>query len=200
MHICRLSDYFFQVGTFNTTGEHYQGHYSIWLSDELDELALALSGVLEDEGNLHQARRVNGRFYQQPTEIPIGVLPIPSTDLAKYGIPRHDSDSAGDQRNTRSSFGFLARLLNTQKPILPVHTRLERSLFGRLMRTHHAFIHQSDRTTWNDATVTWNAWALSNPEIYYKVSPPASHIFSTVLNMFSVATRTAQVPLEQVEG
>jgi len=62
------------VGTFDSTGKHYIGHYSIWVTNELQEMLCLVQDKLIHPQMI--TGWVNGNLYQ-PTKEVMGVLPIP---------------------------------------------------------------------------------------------------------------------------
>ncbi|KAJ3840970.1 hypothetical protein F5878DRAFT_672230, partial [Lentinula raphanica] len=68
-----------RVGTFNSTGQPWKSHYSIWLTNELHEMLLTLRSnnlIPEIPNGIIPAGWVNGNFYLPTTEV-TGILPIP---------------------------------------------------------------------------------------------------------------------------
>lgn len=64
---------------------------------------------------------------------------------------------------------FLAEMQGTRKPILPVHTSLEKQLFRQLMNSDPAFSPKSGEPRWRDAVKIWNSHADRTDDILYKV-------------------------------
>ena len=71
------------MGTYNSTGQHYQGHYSIWLTNELQEKLVFLQDILINPPLI--TNWVNGNLYQRASEVS-GVLPIPVDIQIKSGM------------------------------------------------------------------------------------------------------------------
>ncbi|KAJ6624473.1 hypothetical protein B0H10DRAFT_2212585 [Mycena sp. CBHHK59/15] len=77
------SDKINEVGTYNSTGKHYTGHYSIWLMNEHQELLSFLEDVLINPRFI--TGWVNGNLYQPMKEV-AGVLPVPEDIQVKYSM------------------------------------------------------------------------------------------------------------------
>ncbi|KAF8996471.1 hypothetical protein BDZ89DRAFT_1149038 [Hymenopellis radicata] len=108
------------VGTFNSTGQKYTGHDSIWLMNEIQELEITLSERYPNTSPGNPSW-INGNLYQPTTE-QMGIMRIP--DAQKQS--------------------FLARLQGTKKAVLPLHTAGERQLFSELMKTCEDFTSTTD--------------------------------------------------------
>ena len=65
---------YLQVGTLNGTGQTYRGHFSIWLTDEIQDRYEYLDDVLISSPQV--TGWVNGSLYKQTSEVS-GILPIP---------------------------------------------------------------------------------------------------------------------------
>ncbi|KAF6763328.1 hypothetical protein DFP72DRAFT_1164252 [Ephemerocybe angulata] len=149
-------------GTYNRTGKRYKGHFSIWVTNEIQELTIALRDVLIDPSEFKG--HVNGNFYMQTQEV-IGVLPVPEkmrTDSAMRGY-----DPIVDSRRKQS---HLAQLQGVSKAVLPVHTHRERALFSNLMQRHPAFNTGTAELNWKEAIRVWNRIADQDDQVFYKLT------------------------------
>src|SRR5208282_1011789 len=72
-----------KVGTFNSTGKHYRGHFSIWIMNELQELHVFLQDVLV--GSPKITGWINGNLYTPSKEV-FGILPIPEDVCKNVGM------------------------------------------------------------------------------------------------------------------
>ncbi|KAJ7246127.1 hypothetical protein B0H12DRAFT_1235640 [Mycena haematopus] len=116
------------VGTFNSTGKRYKGHYSIWIINEVQELISSLEDCLIEPILL--TGWVNGNLYV-PTKEVAGVLPIPDDVRLKSGMAQFEQSLHSKQRHR-----YLAALQGTRKPVLPIHSTPEKHLFRELMATN----------------------------------------------------------------
>ncbi|KAF6759179.1 hypothetical protein DFP72DRAFT_1102402 [Ephemerocybe angulata] len=123
-----------RVGTMNSTGKKYRGHYDLWISNRIQEREAFLEGVLS--GPLSIPSTSNGDLYIQTKER-LGILMIPDNIRSEAGIAEHAPDSA--IHAPRRDFEYLARVQNTRKAVLPVHTTEEYDLFDDLMKSSSAF-------------------------------------------------------------
>ena len=152
-----------QVGTLNSTGQTYQGHFSIWLTDGIQDRYEYLEDVLIDSPQI--TGWVNGSLYKQTTEVS-GILPIPDdvrqdSSMAKFVLLPPD--------NKKQRHQFLARKQGIRKPALPIHTEEERNHFRKLMRESVAFGTNGGPPNWKEAAKVWNTLADENDELSYKV-------------------------------
>jgi hypothetical protein len=148
------------VGTYNSTGQHYHGHYSIWLTNELQEKLVYLQDILVTPRLI--TNWVNGNLYQKASESS-GILPIPPDIRSQSGMSEYNP-----LLDAKQPHHFLAELQGTRKPILPIHTSEERELFSQLMRTNLAF-NSTSIPNWKEAVRVWNRYADVNMHISYKV-------------------------------
>ncbi|KAJ6612423.1 hypothetical protein B0H10DRAFT_2223152 [Mycena sp. CBHHK59/15] len=100
------------VGTYNSTGKRYAGHYSIWLTNELQELLSFLEDVFINPRFI--TGWVNGNLYPPTTEV-AGVFP---------SLRTYESNMHGP---------------GTRKAILPVHNQEEKDLFRTMMAGSNSF-------------------------------------------------------------
>ncbi|KAF7324049.1 3'-5' exonuclease domain-containing protein [Mycena kentingensis (nom. inval.)] len=148
------------VGHFNSTGKKYLGHDSIWLLNEIQELEITLSEYYA-QPPLSLAW-VNGNLYQQ-TERSIGIIKIPKGVCEPVKIQPFSSSLDGKQKQA-----YLARMQDTRKAVLPVHTTAEKRLFRKLMQEEPAF--RDCKTTISlKATEHWNRLAETTADVYYKL-------------------------------
>ena len=158
------SSHILKIGTKNTTGQRYRGHFSIWLTDEIQEKRTFLHDVFNLTPTF-MTGWVNGNLYT-PTSV-LGILPIAddirlSSGMAEYIPILHRNEVAPRYR-------FLAELQGTRKPVLPVHTSAEKILFKELLENNPAFSSESGDPQWKLAVRIWNAEADVRNEVFYKV-------------------------------
>ncbi|RXW13073.1 hypothetical protein EST38_g12781 [Candolleomyces aberdarensis] len=163
------------VGTFNTTGHRYHGHYSIWISNEITELRIFLKDVLTGPC-AGDPPWVNGNLFKQSTEVPVGVLPVPKDVRDANGLSEY-VEGLHSSRHSRS-YDFLAKLQGTRKPIVPVHTPAEHALFRDLMQESPDFSIKANGPDWKRAVRLWNAKADECEGIYYKLAEQLQSYFS----------------------
>ena len=109
---------------------------------------------------------VNGNLYSPTSEV-LGILPIAddirsSSGMAEYIPALHRNEVAPRYR-------FLAELQGTRKPVLPVHTLVEKKLFKELLENNPAFSSESGDPQWKLAVRIWNAEADVRDDVFYKV-------------------------------
>ena len=96
----------------------------------------------------------------------LGILPIAedirsSSGMAAYIPALHRNEVALQYR-------FLAELQGTRKPVLPIHTAAEKSLFKDL-ENNPAYSSESGDPQWKLAVRIWNAEADVREDVFYKV-------------------------------
>ncbi|KAJ6447607.1 hypothetical protein C8R47DRAFT_1231364 [Mycena vitilis] len=148
------------VGTFNSTGKRYTGHYSLWIINEVQELLSSLEDRLI--APLLLTGWVNGNLYQ-PTKEVAGVLPIPEDVRLKSGMSQFESSLHSKQRHR-----YLAALQGTRKPVLPIHSTPEKDLFRDLMAKSPGSF--SSPSSIDNMVRLWNSHADEKKDIYYKLS------------------------------
>ncbi|KAJ6538419.1 hypothetical protein B0H10DRAFT_2254857 [Mycena sp. CBHHK59/15] len=148
------------VGTFNSTGKRFTGHYSIWLTNEIQELTSSLEDILVDPIPL--MGWVNGNLYE-PTNGVAGVLPIPADIRVKSGMAQFEASLHSKQRHR-----YLAALQGTRKPVLPIHSPAEKDLFHDLMAANPANF--SSPSGIDELVRLWNSHANIKKDISYKLS------------------------------
>jgi len=109
---------------------------------------------------------VNGNLYTQTSEV-LGILPVAddirsSSGMAEYIPALHRNQVAPWYR-------FLAKLQGTRKPVLPIHTAAEKTLFKELLEKNPAFSSESGDPQWKLAVRIWNAEADVRDDVFYKV-------------------------------
>ncbi|KAF5323995.1 hypothetical protein D9611_008386 [Ephemerocybe angulata] len=161
LFVANLED---RVGTMNSTGKKYRGHYDLWISNRIQERQAYLEGVLS--GPLSIPSTSNGDLYI-PTKERLGILTIPDNIRLEAGIAEHAPDIA--IHAPRRDFEYLARIQNTRKAVLPVHTTEEYELFDDLMKSSSAFNSRSRGPVWKLAVRVWNERADMSPKIFYKL-------------------------------
>ncbi|KAG6818601.1 hypothetical protein H0H93_003585 [Arthromyces matolae] len=157
------------VGTFNSSGEKFKGHDSIWLSNEIQELEITLSTVYSTPPL--QLSWVNGNLYQK-TEETMGLTPILESVRIEAGMEEFVEETDGGRKQA-----YLAKLQGTRRPVLPVHTPAEWKLFSRLMRDSYEF--RSSKTSIKMSAVKiWNRHAETEADIFYKLEEQLSSHFN----------------------
>ncbi|EDR10701.1 uncharacterized protein LACBIDRAFT_324541 [Laccaria bicolor S238N-H82] len=71
------------TGTYNSTGQRYRGHYSIWITNSIQEHLISLQDTLVDP--IQISGWVNGNLYTPTTEV-LGILPIPDIVRTSSGM------------------------------------------------------------------------------------------------------------------
>ncbi|KAJ7158821.1 hypothetical protein C8R46DRAFT_1224735 [Mycena filopes] len=182
------------VGTFNSTGERYKGHYSIWLTNELQELTYYVQDILINPQLI--TGWVNGNLYQQSNET-TGVLPIPEDVRRKYGMAIFDASL--DLKKERHR--YLASLQCTRKAVLPIHNDDEKALFRKLMGGSFGDLGSSAGA--DKAVRLWNAYADMNAGISYKLPEQLKAYFNgnwktnTNIKLTKSSTFEVRAPLLQ---
>ncbi|KAJ7718468.1 hypothetical protein B0H16DRAFT_1337422, partial [Mycena metata] len=92
-----------------------------------------------------------------------GVLPIPADIRSKSGMAQFEASLHSEQRHR-----YLAALQGTRKPVLPVHSAPEKTLFRNLVAEHPAAF--STPTTLDNFVRLWNSHADQREDISYKLS------------------------------
>ncbi|KAJ7586925.1 hypothetical protein C8J56DRAFT_1051224 [Mycena floridula] len=185
-----------QVGTFNSSGKPYQGHYSIWLTNELQELLTLLlaKGVMPDARLL--TGWVNGNLYVPTTEIQ-GILPIPASVRASCGMEEFDPNTPKQPHH------FLASLQQTRKAVLPIHSKEERALFREFIAKNPIHPGSSGEPAWHILVRAWNECAKHRKEISYKLAEHLKLYFNgdwkTTANMKQTLAETEddRIPLKK---
>ncbi|KAJ6612877.1 hypothetical protein B0H10DRAFT_2050822, partial [Mycena sp. CBHHK59/15] len=176
------------VGTFNSTGKRYKGHYSIWLTNELQELLSFLEDVLINPRFI--TGWVNGNLYQRTNEV-AGVLPIPEDIRVKYAMARFEPsiDSVRPHHH-------LALLQGTRKAILPVHNQEEKDLFRMMMSGSNSFGNFSSDAQVDAGVRIWNAKADASDNIFYKLAEQLKVYYNSdwqrTANIIQTQSTTAQ--------
>ena len=147
------------MGTSNSTGKCYTGHYSIWLVNELQEMLMYVQDIVPESRLI--TGWVNGNLYVPTAEVS-GVLPIPDDVRVKSGMGEYQPLLHFNQPSH-----FLASMQGTRKPVLPIHNSEERNLFRKLVGENVAFA----SAHWEAAVKIWNGYADEQKQISYKVRP-----------------------------
>ncbi|KAF8996470.1 hypothetical protein BDZ89DRAFT_1149037 [Hymenopellis radicata] len=150
------------VGTFNSTGQKYTGHDSIWLMNEIQELEITLSERYPNTSPGNPSW-INGNLYQPTTE-QMGIMRIPDAVRSQAFMQPFNPNLHNKQKQS-----FLARLQGTKKAVLPLHTAGERQLFSELMKTCEDFT-STTGTVSSKAVQIWNSRAEDKPDVFYKLS------------------------------
>ena len=154
-----------QIGTKNTTGQRYRGHYSIWITHDIQEKRTLLHDVFNFNPT-HTTGWVNGNLYTPTSEV-LGILPIADDIRSSSGMAEYIPALHG--KTVKSRHRFLAELQGTRKPVLPVHTPAEKLLFKALLENNPAYNSHSGDPQWKLAVRIWNAEADIRDDVFYKV-------------------------------
>jgi hypothetical protein len=152
-----------QVGTFNSTGQHYRGHFDIWLTNNLQEMTVLTKECIPDSQLL--AGWVNGNLYVPTTEV-FGILAVPPDIRNQCGMQEFN-----ELLDSKQPHHFLASKQGTRKPILPIHSSEEQRLFSKFMREDANFSGGGNGPVWQRAVKIWNRYADEHVGISYKVYP-----------------------------
>jgi hypothetical protein len=134
------------------------------MTNELQELHVYLEEVFSDTPKI--TGWINGNLYVPTAEV-AGVLPIPPHVREISGMLAYES-SLDSPRQSRQPHQFLASLQGTRKPVLPIHSTLEKELFRKLLRDHKAFNASASGPDWKQAIKVWNRHANDTQGIFYK--------------------------------
>ncbi|KAF7293600.1 3'-5' exonuclease domain-containing protein [Mycena indigotica] len=157
------------VGHFNSTGRKFAGHDSIWLSNKIQELEIAL-GEHYNKAPL-SLPWVNGNLYVKSKQT-VGIIHLPASVCSSVDI-----QPFRETHDTKQKQAYLAKMQGTRKPVLPVHTVAEKKLFTKLMLTSTAF--QRCKTSIStEATIEWNRVAAETADIYYKLEEQLTAYFN----------------------
>ncbi|KAG6875210.1 hypothetical protein C0992_004756, partial [Termitomyces sp. T32_za158] len=184
------------VGTFNSTGAHYIGHYSIWITNELQEMLALVQHMLIDPPQM--TGWVNGNLYQPTNEV-AGVLPIPIDVQLQSAMGRYIPTL-----HSKQSHHFLASMQGTQKPVLPVHNHAERALFHELMTKDTGFNDTVTGPNWKLAVQLWNNAAETRDNISYKLTEQLKVYYNgdwkrnTNIKQTKAMTANTRLPLENI--
>ncbi|KAJ3571478.1 hypothetical protein NP233_g3729 [Leucocoprinus birnbaumii] len=182
--------YNISTGTYNTTGHRYRGHFSIWLTNEIQEHVIALEDMFDQPAVISVPGWVNGNLYV-PTQERFGILPVPDDVCSQSGIDTYNEATDQDQH-----FWFLASKQGTHKPILPVHTDREQQLFRSLLQTNPVFSSVSSEPNWREGVRIWNRnYAACEGEVYYKLVEQLRAYYTkwqTLNNAHNALTTTAE--------
>jgi hypothetical protein len=187
------------------TGKPYLGHFSIWITNEIQKHRLALGDQLVGRpSNLDSW--VNTDFYQ-PTKEVIGVLPIPLDVQRTNGLSEYiknvetPTGVAKPPKRPSARHDYLAMLQGTKKAVLPVHTPAEHKLFSTLMSTDLHFLTPSGVPNWEMGVKVWNRKANVTDGIYYKVRKSAPEVMIDYMAEYRIlAYRAVKVALHKLEG
>lgn len=108
---------------------------------------------------------MNTNLYVPTSEV-LGILPIPENIRLNSQMLAYDNMALPDEYRKHQ---FLAKIQGTQKPILPIHTSVEKKLFRELMNSHPSFSPVSGEPRWQDAVKVWNSRAGVMDGVSYKV-------------------------------
>ncbi|KAK1227239.1 hypothetical protein PQX77_009768, partial [Marasmius sp. AFHP31] len=148
-----------KVGTFNSTGLPYHGHYSIWLTNEIEEMKISLQPFLSEVQP--KPGWVNGNLYRCAAEV-TGILPIPKDLRQEYSMNDYSTTEHINQLHW-----FLASRQHTQRPVLPIHNDEEKKLFRKMMASPSTY--KNGEPNWKIISKSWNTGAGNDPTISYKL-------------------------------
>ncbi|KAJ3819593.1 hypothetical protein F5880DRAFT_1616319 [Lentinula raphanica] len=151
-----------RVGTFNSTGQPWGSHYSIWLTNELQELLLTIRhhNLIQDlPTGIIPKGWINGNFYLPTTEV-IGILPIPDTIRRDSGMLDYRPDV--DHKQTH---WFVASLQGTRRAVLPIANSYEEGRFREYVATNTG----SSEPRWDNIVRAWNTAAITDNNLSYKL-------------------------------
>ncbi|KIK60525.1 hypothetical protein GYMLUDRAFT_261499 [Collybiopsis luxurians FD-317 M1] len=152
-----------RVGTYNTTGKPWPSHYSIWLTNDLQEMLLSLKThnlISEIPDGIIPKGWINGNFYLPTAEV-TGILPIPEKTQIDCGMQHYNPEFHRSQPQQ-----FVASLQHTRRPVLPIHNKSEEELFRNLITTN---VKGASEPNWENIARAWNDAANSNMDISYKL-------------------------------
>lgn len=182
----RLPEYVYvhnkRVGTMNTTGKKYRGHYDPWIINRIQERLAYLDAILINPIEIRGM--VNTDLYVR-TQERLGILPIPDGVRIASAIGEYNPQDPGARKQEQA---YLARIQNTKKAVLPVHTPQEYKLFEELMVSSSAFNSTSRGPVWKLAVRVWNERAELTHGISYKL---VEHL-KTCYASFNVGIRIRQ--------
>uniref|UniRef100_A0A8H8CGB6 3'-5' exonuclease n=1 Tax=Psilocybe cubensis TaxID=181762 RepID=A0A8H8CGB6_PSICU len=180
-----------QTGTYNSTGQPYRSHFSIWIINKLQELTISLDNILINPVQIDGW--VNGNLYSPTTEV-LGILPIPESIRTATGMLPYNSNTVIP--NQPQMHQYLANIQGTRKPVLPVHTATEKKLFHDLIKSHAAFSPVSGEPQWRDAVPVWNAKADITNDVSYKLVEQLSAYYNkwkTLSHIHETLSLTADI-------
>ena len=149
------------AGTYNKTGQHFSGHYDIWIYDDLQLLVEKMRRWVP---NSHSIKGwTNGLLYAQTHEV-FGILPIPDTTRIKAALQPAIPDSI-----IKKGHWYLALRQGTQYAVIAVNTTEEKQLFSKLMRESPIFNRNNQDPDWKQAVQLWNRDYADGKTIFYKV-------------------------------
>ncbi|KAF6750676.1 hypothetical protein DFP72DRAFT_817488, partial [Ephemerocybe angulata] len=182
----RLPEYVYvhnkRVGTLNSTGKKYRGHYDPWITNRIQEGLAYLDTVLIDP--IEILGIVNTDLYVR-TQERLGILPIPDDVRRASAIGEYNPL---DPHARKQEQAYLARIQNTKKAVLPVHTPQEYKLFEELMVSSPAFNSASRGPVWKLAVRVWNEHA----ELMHGVSYKLIEHLKTCYASFNIGIRIRQ--------
>ncbi|KAF6742765.1 hypothetical protein DFP72DRAFT_1104354 [Ephemerocybe angulata] len=165
-HTCnRLIDFIFRhnmlTGTYNTTGQHYRGHFDIDLINLRHKLIN--SDIIRQSipKATPLANWVDGNMYVRTTEI-FGILPVPDDIRLQSGLLAYNPD------NVPKAHEYLARRQGTRHAVLGVHTGAEHRLYSNLMQTSPSYMRDGG-PDWPRAIREWNENHVDGKTIFYKL-------------------------------
>ncbi|KAF5315639.1 hypothetical protein D9611_004974 [Ephemerocybe angulata] len=163
----RLPEYVYvhnkRVGTMNTTGKKYRGHYDPWIINRIQERLAYLDAILINPIEIRGM--VNTDLYVR-TQERLGILPIPDDVRIQSAIGEYNPQDPNARKQEQA---YLARIQNTKKAVLPVHTPQEYKLFEELMVSSPAFNSASRGPVWKLAVRVWNERAELTHGVSYKL-------------------------------
>ncbi|KAJ3515878.1 hypothetical protein NLJ89_g1482 [Agrocybe chaxingu] len=159
-----------RVGTLNTTGQKYRGHYDIWTTNKIQEQLVTLQDALCEPYEL--TGWVNTDLYILTKER-LGILPLPDDIRESSGMAPFNTASF----NPRQRHLYLARMQGTRKAVLPIHMPEEVKLWRELVTNNGYFNSPSGPTSYK-ATAVWNEHADRTDGVFYKTTENLKAYFS----------------------
>ncbi|KAF6743937.1 hypothetical protein DFP72DRAFT_1079352 [Ephemerocybe angulata] len=160
----RLKDYTFRhnmrTGTYNTTGQHYLGHFDIHLINKCQELLNSSRIHAAVPSSTPVGNWVNGNLYVRTTEV-FGILPVPDDVRLVSGLLSYDDEAPPKIQQ------YLAKRQGTKYAVITVHTDPERKLYSSLMQTDPSFTREGG-PDWAKGTRRWNEGYANGVDIFYK--------------------------------
>ncbi|KAF6745215.1 hypothetical protein DFP72DRAFT_1077806 [Ephemerocybe angulata] len=160
----RLKDYTFRhnmrTGTYNTTGQHYLGHFDIHLINKRQELLNSSRIHAAVPSSTPVGNWVNGNLYVRTTEV-FGILPVPDDVRLASGLLSYDDEAPPKIQQ------YLAKQQGTKYVVITVHTDPERKLYSSLMQTDPSFTREGG-PDWAKGTRRWNEGYANGVDIFYK--------------------------------
>ncbi|KAJ7153309.1 hypothetical protein C8R46DRAFT_1357190 [Mycena filopes] len=136
-----------KIGYMNRTGTKWKGHFNLWLSDEIVELAaevgirpsFPIPDILATRISTDECFGIIPVPKKMVHDLALNVIDPERVDSSQTAIVYHRGTPA--HRLTRlsttpiSTYDYLAMRQRTQHPVVPIHTTAEFKLFNTLMKS-----------------------------------------------------------------